>query len=390
MAVLNVTETGNLETGTLQLPVEIISQFARLDVAVQAMAREPAIALDTESNSFHHYPEQLCLIQIATRHKVYIIDTITLKDIAPLKDVLENDSIEKIVHGADYDIRSLDRHCGFHIRNLYDTNIAGRFAGMTRVSLGALIEDLLGITIEKSKRLQRANWGQRPLSAEALIYAAADVRYLLSIRNILDQRLQALGRAAWVAEECARLEEVRYTAPNLDTAFLSAKGSKNLDERGLAILQSLFQFREEEARRWRRPPFFVTSDEALIFIAANPTVALTEVPGIGQTGLQRFGRGILQALRDGLAAPPIRRALIMAAERVSREQLERLRCLKEWRLSQGEALSVDPTLLWPMASLERLSRAPDTFTVELTSENIRRWQRDNLASSLRTYLQSLP
>lgn len=388
--MLNVTETGSLETRSPQLPVEIVGQLTHLDVAVQAMAREPAIALDTESNSFHHYPEQLCLIQIATRHKVYIIDTIVLKDIAPLKKVLIDDSIKKVIHGADYDIRSLDRHCGFHIRNLYDTNIAARFAGTTRVSLGALIEDLLGVTIQKSKRLQRANWGQRPLSAEALSYAAADVRYLLSLGEILDQRLQALGRSAWVAEECARLEEVRYTAPNLEAAYLSVKGSKNLDERGLAILQSLFQFREEEARRQRRPPFFVMPDEALIFIAANPTVALSEVPGIGQTGLQRFGRGLLGALRDGLSAAPVRRVPFMNDERFSREQLERLRSLKAWRASLGDALSIDPTLLWPMASLERLARAPDTLTVELTSENIRRWQRDNFASSLHTYLQSLP
>lgn len=388
--MLNVTETGSLETRSPQLPVKIVSQLTHLDVAVQAMAREPAIALDTESNSFHHYPEQLCLIQIATRHKVYIIDTIALKDIAPLKKVLIDDSIKKVIHGADYDIRSLDRHCGFHIRNLYDTNIAARFAGTTRVSLGALIEDLLGVTIQKSKRLQRANWGQRPLSAEALSYAAADVRYLLSLGEILDQRLQALGRSAWVAEECARLEEVRYTAPNLEAAYLSVKGSKNLDERGLAILQSLFQFREEEARRQRRPPFFVMPDEALIFIAANPAVALTEVPGIGQTGLQRFGRGLLRALRDGLSAAPVRRVPFMNDERFSREQLERLRSLKAWRASLGDALSIDPTLLWPMASLERLARAPDTLTVELTSENIRRWQRDNFASSLHTYLQSLP
>jgi len=372
------------------LPVEIISHFAQLDVAVQGMAGSRAIALDTESNSFHHYPEQLCLIQIATRHKVHIIDTISLKELAPLKEVLVDDSIKKVVHGADYDIRSLDRHYGFRIRNLYDTNIAAHFAGITQFGLAALIKDLLGVTIHKSKRLQRADWGRRPLSTEALEYAATDVRHLFALRETLDQRLQALGRTAWVAEECARLEGVRYTAPNLETAYLSVKGAKKLDGCGLAILQSLFLFREEEARRQRQPPFFVIPDAALIALSTIPSTALSEVPGLGQTGLQRFGRGLQQALRNGLAAPPIHRPHNMTAKRISHEQFQRLGRLKAWRASLGATLSLDPTLLWPIASLERLAKAPNTLDVELTSANIRRWQCNHFASSLHAYLESLP
>ncbi len=390
MSVRNAIKAASLMTVSLPLPVEIVSQSAQLDVAVQAMAGSRAIALDTESNSFQHYPEQLCLIQIATRHKVHIIDTISLKELAPLKEVLVDDSIKKVVHGADYDIRSLDRHYGFRIRNLYDTNIAARFAGITQVGLAALIKDLLSVNIHKSKRLQRADWGRRPLSAEALDYATTDVRYLLALRETLDQRLQALGRTAWVTEECARLEEVRYTAPNLETAYLSIKEAKNLDGCGLAILRSLFLFREKEARRQRRPPFFVIPDAALIYLATSPTAALSEVPGLGQTGLQRFGRGLHQALRDGLAAPPIHRPPPMTAEPVSHEQIQRLSRLKAWRSSISVTLSLDPTLLWPTASLERLAKSPDTLGVELTSTNIRCWQRDHFASSLHAYLESLP
>jgi ribonuclease D len=376
-------------TISLPLPVEIVSQSAQLYVAVQGMADSPAIALDTESNSFHHYPEQLCLIQIATGHKVHIIDTMSLKELAPLKEVLADDSIGKVVHGADYDIRSLDRHYGFRIRNLYDTSIAARFAGITQFVLAALIKDLLGVTIHKSKRLQRADWGQRPLSAEALDYATTDVRYLLALRETLDQRLHTLGRAAWVTEECARLEEVRYIAPNLETAYLSAKGNKNLDGCGLAILKSLFQFREEEARRQHRPHFFVIPDASLIYLATNPTADLSEVPGLGQTGLQRFGRGLQQALRDGLAAPQIHRPPPIE-ECFSNELIQRLKRLKAWRTSISSTLSLDPALLWPTDSLERLAKAPDTLGVELTSANIRRWQSDHFASSLHAYLESLP
>jgi ribonuclease D len=348
------------------------------------------IALDTESNSFLRYPEQLCLIQIATRHKVYLIDTIVLEDITPLKEVLADASITKVIHGADYDIRSLDRHCGFRIRNLYDTNIAARFAGLPRVGLAALIEDLLGITITKNTRLQRSDWGLRPLSTEALDYAAADVSHLFALRENLSQRLRALGRTAWVAEECARLEEVRYAAPNPETAYLLVKGGHDLDERGLAILRSLFMFREEEARRQHRPPFYIIPDTALITLAASPETAFSDVPGLGQTGQQRFGRGLSQALRDGLTAPPIRRPPPMPYERMSQEQAQRLDRLKAWRTSLGVTLSLDPSLLWPRASLERIAKAPDTFDAEIASADIRRWQRDLFTTALSACLKSLP
>ncbi|MFC1872795.1 ribonuclease D [Chloroflexota bacterium] len=370
---------------SLPIPVEIVSRVAQLDASVSAILDSSEITIDTESNSFHRYPEQLCLIQIATAHRVYIIDTILLKEIAALTEVLDS-SITKIIHGSDYDIRCLDRHYGFRIRNIYDTNIAARFAGLTRVGLAALLEDLLGLTIPKSTRLQRADWGQRPLSSEAIDYAATDVRHLFALKETLAQRLQTLGRTEWVAEECARLEKVRYTAPRPETAYLAVKGAKDLDGRGLAILRSLFLFREEEALRQHRPPFFIIPHTALIILATNPTMALSEIPGLGQTGLKRFGQGLQQALRNGIAAPLIHRPHPIMTVRASDDQIQRLNRLKEWRLSLGSKLTLDPSLLWPLSSLERLAKAPNTLSVELTSEEIRHWQRDFVASSLQACL----
>jgi len=378
----------SLLTGSLLLPVEIVSQPAQLGAAARELIDSHAIALDTESNSFHHYPEQLCLIQIASRHKIYIIDTISLSDLAPLRDILVDVSIMKVVHAADYDIRSLDRHCGLHIRNLFDTGIAACFIGITQLGLAALTRDLLGITINKSKRLQRADWGRRPLSVETLEYAATDVRHLLALREILDQRLRTLGRAEWVAEECARIEQVRYTTPMLETAYLSVKGAKALDGRGLAVLRSLFLFREEEARRQHRPPFMVLPDATLIFLATSPKAALSEVPGLGQTGLKRFGQGLQQALYRGTTAPTIHWRPIRAV-RASEEQVRCLRRLKQWRTSLGSSLSLDPSLLWPLTSLERLAKEPDTLNVEFASDEIRYWQRDVVASSLQACVESL-
>ena len=90
-------------TASPLLPFKIINQPADLVKAVGEMAGSSVIALDTESNSRHHYPEQLCLIQIATASKVYIIDTLALKYLSPLKPVLEDLAIRKVIHGADHE-----------------------------------------------------------------------------------------------------------------------------------------------------------------------------------------------------------------------------------------------------------------------------------------------
>jgi ribonuclease D len=367
-------------TASLPLPIEIITQSAQLDAAILKMDGSAAVALDTESNSSHYYPEQLCLIQIATRTHSYVIDSIILKDVSALVKVLADASVMKVIHGADYDIRCLDRHAGLHIRNLYDTYIAARFAGLTEVGLAALLRDLLGVNIVKSKRLQTADWGRRPLSAEAIDYAASDVFHLLSLQEILDKKLKELERTTWAAEEFTRLEEVRFTPPDLERAFLSVKGAEDLDGRGLAVLRSLYFFRDEEARRQHRPPFFIMPDIALVSLAASPST-----DGMAPS-LQRYRRGLQQALHDGLAAPPVQLPPPPPYEPSTQEQIKRLSRLKLWRTALADNLKLDPSLIWPTPSLQRLAREPESFDMEINAGNVRRYQREQFAASLKHFL----
>ena len=364
------------------LPVEVITSAAQLNAAVKGMEVSPAIAFDTESNSMHYYPEQLCLIQIATRTEAKIVDTICLQDISPLSPVLADKNVMKIIHGADYDVRCLDRHCGFRMHNIYDTYIAARFAGEIEVGLGALIKNLLGIAITKSKRLQTADWGRRPLSDEAIDYAASDVFYLLQLQQVLDKKLRELGRIGWVKEELLRLEDIRYQAPDMENAFFSMKGAEVLDGRGLAILKYVFAFREQEARRQHRPPFFIVPDAVLIELALNPAAVNS---GMG-VNAQRYGTGLRLAVQAGLAASPVQPPLRIYTERMSPAELKLFARLKEWRTSIAAKLALDPSLLWPMVSLQRLARAPESFDVEINAANVREWQRAEFAAELKKVL----
>ncbi len=363
------------------IPIELLTTSGQVSDLARILFQERCIALDTESNSRHRYPERVCLVQVATNSKVYLIDTLAVDDMKPMGEVLADETVVKVIQGADYDIRCLDREWGFRVRNLFDTSIAARFVGMERTGLSVLTESLLGVHVPKDARIQKSDWSHRPLRQEALSYAAMDVWYLLSLQNALESALRTLGRSPWVSEECARLEEIRYVAPDPETAFLSLKGSRRLGGQEKAILKRLFMLRESEARRRNRPPYYVLPHETLIYLASNPAADLTQIPPLRRQVESRFGRLLSAALHRGLADPPISNPIRYSIQPVTPIEIERLRILKEWRVNLGRELSIDPALIWPMASLERLAKAPCTLGAELQSPEVRQWQREQFATS---------
>lgn len=373
---------------------EMVATTQRLSEVVELASRSPLVALDLEANGFHRYPERVCLLQLAVPGAAFLIDPLAVPDMGSFGKLLADPSVEKVFHSADYDVRSLDRDWGFRIRNLFDTSIAAAFTGSTRLGLGAVAEDLLDVVLNKEKRLQRADWTLRPLGPEQQRYAAADVLYLERVRDILAERLGELGRSEWVAEECKRLSGVRHEPRDPEWAFLSVKGSRDLDGRGLAVLRSLHLFREREAVRRDRPPFKVLSDSVLVAVAGSPDSGPAGIKGLGPFGRPPGSAQLGAAVRDGLRARlvsrprPTRRGPSLSAAERSRAR-ERLQRLKEWRTGHGKRLVLDSGLLWPAISLERLSIRPDTLDDELGAPEVRDWQRRELAESLRGQLQTL-
>jgi ribonuclease D len=359
-----------------------------LKEAADAMEKASRLGVDTEADSRHHYPEKTCLIQVAVGDIVYVIDPLAPTDITMLKGALEDRRIEKIFHGADFDLRGLNRDWGIVCRNVFDTNIAARFAGLERFGYAALVEDLLGKTIPKDPRLQKADWSKRPLSDEALEYASADVLYLDDVRDALVDRIRHLGRSDWVAEELERVEQVRYSPPDLETAYFSVKGAHKLDGKALGVLKELWDLRESEARRLDRPPAFVMPAEAMVTLASKPETDLADVPSLGPPIRRRLGGAIGRAIKAGLASGPLKRPPPQRPflPRPTHEEMERLKKLKDWRTAEGEKLSMDPSLIWPMRSLERLSRDPKALDEELASPDVRRWQRHEFEPAIRAVL----
>ncbi|MQF48758.1 hypothetical protein FIM08_02500 [SAR202 cluster bacterium AC-647-N09_OGT_505m] len=369
-----------------QIAIDLLTTSDQVSGLARILLQERCIAIDTESNSLHRYPERVCLIQVATNSKVYLIDALTVDDMKPMGKVMADDTIVKVFHGADYDIRCLDREWGIQVRNLYDTSIAARFAGMNQIGLSSLAEVLLGVDLSKDAKLQKGDWSRRPLSQDALNYAAMDVWYLQRIQKALESKLQTVSRSSWVAEECARLEQIRYVAPDPEMAYLSLKGSHRLTGQEKAILKRLFILREAEARRLNRPPYFVLPHETLLHLASNWDTELSQIPSLKRQVDFRFGRLLRSALDRGLADPPISNSMRHSPQLATPAEKRRFQMLKKWRVELGRQLFIDQALIWPMVSLERLAKFPRTLGAELQSSEVRDWQREQFATSLTAYL----
>ena len=374
--------------------VEMVTTSARLGEVTEGASRQPRVVLDLESNGFHRYPERICLFQLAVEGSVFLIDPIAAPDTGPLGELLADASVEKVLHSADYDVRSLDRDLGYRVNNLFDTSIAAAFAGSKNLGLATVLREYLGVEVAKSKRQQRSDWTNRPLSPEAQHYAADDVRYLERVRDVLVKGLGRLSRVEWVTEECERLAQVKYRPPDREWAFASVKGSRALDGRGLAVLRSLHRFREREAVRMDRPPFKVIPDAVLVDLASDPDTDLSGIKGLGRFRGAPASRRLRGAIRDGLRASPVQRP--KGPPRNDRQGIARgqqfkarLRSIKEWRADLGLRLALDPGLLWPAASLERLASSPESLEEELDSPEVRSWQQREFAASLRGFLATL-
>ncbi|MDW7966496.1 MAG: HRDC domain-containing protein, partial [Thermoanaerobaculum sp.] len=259
------------------------------------------VAVDTEADSFHSYFPKVCLIQLSFDGRHALLDTLCLasEDLAPLRRLLQNPQVLKIFHGADYDLRMLQKDFGFSVRHIADTQAAAQVLGEKQTSLAALLARELGVNLDKTH--QRADWALRPLPLAMVEYATNDTRHLEQLHRRLMARLHEVGRVDWWLEECKALESVRYQAPEPDPlAFRRIKGARELKGESLGRLASLWRWREEVAQRLDVPPFRVLSAELLLRLAKEAPsnwAELVTMAGLPRKVIRRWGQELLSALQ---------------------------------------------------------------------------------------------
>jgi ribonuclease D len=278
----------------------LVSDPAGLAALINAIDREPVVALDTESNSFHVYYERICLLQISTRVADYIVDPMAV-DARPLGRALTN-GCEVVLHGADYDVRCMKREYQWNLPRLFDTMIAAQRLAWPALGLSALVKSCFGVHL--SKEHQRSDWGRRPLDQRQLHYAALDTHYLLPLYDLLSAELQKHGLSEVAGREFVRIAAVKPKAKVFDPeGYRRLRGCRDLDAPGRAVLRALWKAREDRAGQIDRPPFKVLGEQTMVDIARRRPRTIDElmsITGVTRNVLRDMGESIRAALN---AAP---------------------------------------------------------------------------------------
>jgi ribonuclease D len=350
----------------------VIDSDEKLAALLPGLASAAWLAVDTEADSLHAYPEKVCLIQISTAAGDELIDPLARMSLEPLFAIFNNH--ELILHAADYDLRLLRKHHDFVPAAIFDTMLAARLLGERQFGLSALVEKFLGVKLDKGS--QKADWAQRPLTERMEVYARNDTHYLKPIADKLRQDLAQKGRLSWHHESCVQLIAECARPPVIDEdAIWRIKGSYGLDRRALAVLRALWRWRETEATAMCRPPFFILNHERLVQIAAAVAAEQPVDPIIPPRMNPRRREGLVAAIRAGVAVPAADLPAVIRQRfnRPSEKEFRRFRELEKIRDHHAVALGLDPTLIASRSTLGDLAR-----DWEANAANLMNWQRELL------------
>jgi ribonuclease D len=352
---------------------EIIERLSDLESLAADLLHEPIVAVDTEADSFYHYFDKTCLVQIATLKNSYLVDPLAMggpAELAPLGPVFASPDVKVLFHAAEYDIYVLKRDCGFSFVNLFDTMVSAQLLGYPAVGLSALIERHFGVKLPKDE--QRSDWSRRPLTDKQLTYAASDVLYLIRLAEKLELELKKAGRLEWAHEEFENLTKRSWETRPFDTlGYLRIKGARALDSKSLAALRELYLMRDARAREIDRPPFKVLGNRTLLAMAEQRPTKISElegIKGISELILRRMGQEIIDAVNAGKTNGhgPIPKAEGTGRRRMDRRTERRLARLKRWRSPRAKDLGMDPGVLCPNAVLEAIAWANPERGEDLT------------------------
>ena len=351
----------------------VIDQEDLLSAFVADLDKADWTALDTEADSLHAYPEKLCLIQITIPGQDVLIDPLAGLDLNNLFAALNRHTI--LMHGADYDVRLFKLGHDFVPNRIFDTMLAARLTGRTSFGLSHLCHEILGVELEKTS--QKANWAQRPLTQKMEEYARNDTRHLRPLVEALRGELQAKGRLDWHAQECDRLVRDNSVLREVDPDQVwRIKGSARLEPRALAVLRELWHWREKEARRRNRPPFFILSPDAMIKISESAQTGSDASGLIPRRMPEHRRREVQRCLKNGRAVPESdcpEKHRPPPRKHITPAQKKRFEEIQSRRNREAKELEIDPTIIASRATMVRLACEADGVLDEILP-----WHRELL------------
>ncbi len=365
----------------------LITTPAELAACTALLATEPVIALDTEASSFHRYRESVCLIQLSTRSRTFLVDPLRVADLAPLGALLARPDMEVVIHDADYDLRILARHHDIRVEHIFDTLVAAELLNEPEIGLAALLAKYEGVKVDK--KYQKADWSKRPLSKDMLDYAAGDTANLIALRDRMGSMLKEKDRWSWAVEEFGLLTDAPFDLPvNEEPPFLRLKGAKTLKPHQLAILREVHGWREGVAEQQDRAPFMILGNEVLLSLATDPPSTLNDLTarkGVNERTVQKHGRQILAAVKKGQELPKDQWPRLERPKRWQRDDdyEDRLKRLKATRDVLTTRYDLRPGIVAANQLLMEIARTlPGDLQALSGISGIRRYQVEHFGAEL--------
>lgn len=284
------------------VPDVVVTEHGLVSAAQALAAGTGPVAVDAERASGYRYGQAAYLVQLRREGSgSWLIDPIACPDLSPVNDALRG--VEWVLHAAGQDLPCL-AEVGMRPDRLFDTELGSRLAGLPRVGLGAVIEQLLGLVLAKEH--SAVDWSTRPLPEPWLRYAALDVEVLVPLRDEVEALLREQGKLAWAEQEFAAIAAAPPPAPRADPWRRTSGMHKLRGRRQVAAVRELWRTRDSVARQRDIAPGRVLPDAAIVQAAAAlPTTVeeLLALPGLRGPAARRAGRTWLEAVTRARSLP---------------------------------------------------------------------------------------
>lgn len=329
----------------------LIDSSAELSAVLAEHREHSHVAVDTEFRRRDTFYPQVALLQLCWGGDAFLIDPLSLDDLAALKTWLADPAQVKFLHSASEDLEVFAHWLDVLPAPLFDTQRAAALVGLGGgQSYRALVAAFHDIDLPKDET--QSDWLQRPLTDRQAEYAALDVTYLHPIGLKLEALARELGRLDWVLEEGARLR------PGGKPPISKFRSAHKLSPRQQWALSELVDWRETQAKGRDRPRSWILSDKVVMATARALPSTVRELSAVDEmpAGLVRRAG---DALLARIAAASERDMATLPAEistPLSSTERQLLKQLTERVVTVSESLAVPPEALMPKADLEQLIR----------------------------------
>ena len=332
----------------------LVTDQVEFEAVLDVLITEKRIAVDTEFHREKTYFPKVAMVQVAWADGLVLIDPLEV-DLRPMARLLESDVLV-VMHAAGQDLEVFDRACGTVPVNLFDTQLAAGFIGLSSPSLASLHERELGLRLPKGDRL--TDWLARPLTESQLNYAASDVAHLLEIHDRLVHRLRDDGRLAWAEQECVEMLTRERGRRRPEDAWMRIKEARQLRGRARDVARSVAAWRERRAAEVDQPVRHVVPDLGVVAVAQRAPRTVDELRKVrGLDGRHYKGavaEGLLGAVATADDLPPLE--VVASRSDNGNDVRAAVTLVSAWVAQLSRDIDLDPTLVGTRSDIEDLVR----------------------------------